>query len=98
MEKCFFRIERGRTKKNCVLKLRSIEHDLFGKVQNMLISKDYIIKEIIYEQDVEIIVFVDEGRMEDLTKLVNEVTNARCIIEPGNKNYISLDAQGKLIL
>ena len=53
-----------------------VEYDLFGKVQNMLISKDYIIKEIIYEQDVEIIVFVDEGRMEDLTKLVNEVTNA----------------------
>ncbi len=86
------------TKKLCTEVSIMVEYDLFGKVQNMLISKDYIIKEIIYEQDVEIIVFVDEGRMEDLTKLVNEVTNARCIIEPGNKNYISLDAQGKLIL
>jgi putative IMPACT (imprinted ancient) family translation regulator len=75
-----------------------VEYDLFGKTQNMLISKDYIIKDIIYEQDVEIIVLVGEEELENLIKLVNEATNARCIIEPGNKSYISLDAQGKLIV
>jgi uncharacterized YigZ family protein len=86
------------TKKLCTEVNIVIEYDLFGKVQNTLISKDYIIKDIIYEQDVEIIVYVEEGGLGHLTELINEVTNARCLIEAGNKTYISLDEQGKLIL
>ena len=35
-----------------------IEYTLFGRVQSLLLSQGYTIKEIIYEQDVELIVFV----------------------------------------
>lgn len=86
------------TKKLCTEVNIVVEYGLFGKIQNMLISKNYIIKDVIYGQDVEIIVFVEEEGLENLMELVNEVTNARCIMEAGNKSYISLDAQGKLIL
>lgn len=86
------------TKKLCTEVSVIVEYELFGKTQNMLISKKYIIKDIIYEQDVEIIVFVEEDRLKDFIKLVNEATNARSVIESGNKSYISLDSQGKFIV
>ncbi|MDQ2086419.1 YigZ family protein [Herbivorax sp. ANBcel31] len=86
------------TKKLCTEVSIVIEYDLFGKIKNMLISKDYIIKDIIYEQDVEIIVFVEEKQLGSLVKTINEITNTRSIVEPGNKSYITLDAQGKLIV
>lgn len=86
------------TKKLCIEVTVVVEYELFGKTQNMLISKDYIIKDIIYQQDVEIIVFVEEEGLEDFIKVINEATNARSIIEPGSKSYISLDGQGKLIV
>jgi len=37
-----------------------------GKVQNILISKGFTIKDVIYEQDVEIIVFVPKDEVDAL--------------------------------
>ncbi|MFZ5989148.1 MAG: YigZ family protein [Bacillota bacterium] len=75
-----------------------VEYTLFGKVQSLLISKGLIIKDVIYEQDVEIIVFIAEDEMESFIDLINETTNARSIIQPGDDSYITLDSKGKLIL
>lgn len=86
------------TKKLCKEVRVVVEYTLFGKVQSLLISKGFIIKDVIYEQDVEIIVFIAEDEMESLIDLINETTNARSIIQPGDDSYITLDSKGKLIL
>lgn len=75
-----------------------VEYTLFGKVQSLLISQGYTIKDIVYEQDVELTVFVFVDEVEKFINIMIEATNARAIIEPGENSYITLDLQGKLIL
>ena len=74
-----------------------IEYTLFGKVQNLLITGGYTIENIIYEQDVEIIVFIPTDDVEGFLKLIEETTNARAIVEQREKTYIMLDSDGKYI-
>lgn len=75
-----------------------IEYTLFGRVQSLLLSQGYTIKEIIYEQDVELIVFVFIDEIDKFVDTMVEATNDRVIIEPGDDTYITLDMNGKLIL
>lgn len=75
-----------------------IEYTLFGRVQSLLISQGYTIKDIVYEQDVELIVFVFVDEIDKFVEILVEATNARAVIEPGEDTYITLDLQGKLIL
>lgn len=74
-----------------------VEYTLFGKIQSLLISRCFIIKDIIYGQDVEIVVFVPLDEIESFMELMTEATNARALIETGEDIYITLDSQGKLI-
>lgn len=67
-----------------------IEYGLFGKIQSMLHSEGYTIKNIIYEQDVEIIVYIPFDRVEKFMELITETTNARAVVEPGEKVYIGV--------
>ncbi len=75
-----------------------IEYTLFGRVQSLLISQGYTIKDIVYEQDVELIVFVFVDEIDKFVDIMVEATNARAVIEPGDDTYITLDLEGKLIL
>jgi len=75
-----------------------IEYTLFGRVQSLLISQGYTIKNIVYEQDVEMLVYVYVDEIDKFVDILVEATNARAVIEPGDDTYITLDLQGKLIL
>jgi uncharacterized YigZ family protein len=86
------------TKKLCKEVSVIVEYTLFGRLQSILISKGYTIKDIIYEQDVEIIVFVYVDDVEGFTDTVIEATHAKAIIQIGDQSYITLDLEGKLIL
>lgn len=85
------------TKKLCKQVKLTVEYTMLGKVQSFLVSHGYIIKDVIYAQDVEIIVFVSVDEVEVFTGLIVETTNARSLIETGDSVYISLDLKGKLI-
>ncbi len=74
-----------------------VEYTLFGKLQSFLISNDYIIDEVIYAQDVEILLYIPIKDTEDFSQKITEVTNARSIIEVGKEEYITLSEDGKLI-
>lgn len=74
-----------------------VEYTLFGKVQSQLIAEGYVIKHVIYGQDVEIIVYVPVENEEQFVKFVIEVTNARAIVEAGEKTYVTLDSDGKKV-
>jgi len=85
------------TKKLCTQVNIILEYTLFGKVQNILISKGFTIKDVIYEQDVEIIVFVPKDEVDAFIDMINEATNARVIVQKGDSCYITLDSQGKIV-
>lgn len=74
----------------CVEMSAVIEYSLFGKIQSLLISERYPIKNIIYGQDVEIIVYIPVDGVEKFMELMTEATNARAVVEPGEKVYIDL--------
>jgi uncharacterized YigZ family protein len=65
------------------------EYTLFGKLQNFLMGNGYTIKEVTYNQDVEIKVYVKIDDVELFTESIIEVTNARAILEFGDNTYIS---------
>lgn len=85
------------TRKLCVNVNIMLEYTLFGKLQNMLMTNNNIIKDIQYGQDVEITVLIEDGREEALIRKVVENTNGRAIIGCGEKEYITLDGEGKVI-
>lgn len=85
------------TRKLCLNINIMIEYTLFGRLQNMLMTNKNIIKDIQYSQDVELTVLIEVGGEEALIKEIIENTNGRAIIESGEKEYITLDSDGKLI-
>jgi uncharacterized YigZ family protein len=74
-----------------------MEYTLFGKVQNLLLTRGYTIKDTVFSQDVELIVYIPVGEEEVFEALVVEATNARAVLEKGEKVYITVDMEGKLI-
>lgn len=86
------------TKKQCTNLNIVLEYTLFGKLQNMLMSNNYIIKSVSYGQDVELTVITDEGTEEELIKEITEVTNDRAITDVGEKEYITIGSDGRLII
>lgn len=75
-----------------------IEYTLFGKLQNMLMTNNHIIKSTQYGQDVEICVLIEAGGEDKLLADITEISNDRAIAEIGEKTYITLDSNGRLII
>lgn len=75
-----------------------VEYTLFGKVQNTILAGGYPVKETLYEQDVEITVYVGVDEVEYFMETLTEVTNARCILEVAGKTFVTVDEEGKIIM
>lgn len=86
------------TKKLCVNIDIVVEYTLFGKLQNMLITNNNIIKDIKYGQDVELCVLIEAGNEDRLMNAITENTSGRALIDMGDKAYITLGSDGRLII
>lgn len=86
------------SKKLCVNLNIVVEYTLFGKLQNMLITNNNIIKSIQYGQDVELCVLIEVGSEEKLMGDIVENSNGRALIDVGEKAYITLGSDGRLII
>jgi len=75
----------------------TVDYTDLGRVQNTLLNKEYVIENIVYTQDVEVLVLVPIGGVEALTALMTETTNGGCLIEEREEKYMVLDMEGKLI-
>ncbi|HHY83848.1 MAG TPA: YigZ family protein [Clostridiales bacterium] len=67
-----------------------VEYSLFGRIQNLLIREGYSIKDVIYGQDVEILVYVPVDKVEQFAEAVEEAANARAVLVVGTCGYIDL--------
>lgn len=74
-----------------------VEYTLFGRVQNLLLTQGYTIKDTIYTQDVELVVYIPDGEEAGFEAKLVEAANARVVLEMGRKVYITTDMEGKLI-
>ncbi|HHW48901.1 MAG TPA: YigZ family protein [Clostridiaceae bacterium] len=81
----------------CKQMIITVEYALFGRIQSQIISKGFTIKDIIYGQDVEMMVFVPVDEVEGFSKMVVDDSSGRALVETGENTYITLDNQGKLV-
>lgn len=76
----------------------TIEYGLLGKVQNTIISSGGIISNIDYGENVTFHVLVEVDMAEKFVLCITEVTSALASIAVGEKEYIVLDDEGKLLV
>lgn len=75
----------------------TVEYTLFGKLQSQIISSGFTIKDTVYSQDVEIIVFVPVDEVDIFIEMVIDASFGAALIETGEASYITLDKNEKLI-
>ncbi|RCX18309.1 putative YigZ family protein [Anaerobacterium chartisolvens] len=73
------------------------EYTLFGRIRNFVSSKGYIIRDVIYSEDVEIILSVPQDDAERVIGELDELTNARAVAQAGEVLYVSTDMDGSVI-
>ncbi|MBT2698205.1 YigZ family protein [Bacillus sp. ISL-40] len=68
-----------------------IDYSWLGKIENELRSSIYILKNIQYQENVEIEVFVEEENQPAFTEWMIEMTNGQADITAGEVTYLELD-------
>ena len=74
-----------------------IDYNLLGKIQNEIMNLELTIKDTIYGEDVEIIVYVRNEDVENLKSRIIDITNAKANVTLGEEYYLS-EKGNKLIL
>ncbi|OSB09456.1 YigZ family protein [Paraclostridium bifermentans] len=74
-----------------------IDYNQLGKVQNEIMNMGYFIKDTIYEDNVEIIVYSRVNEKESIIERINDITSATAQITIGEEFYLS-EKDGQVIL
>ena len=75
----------------------SVDYTLLGKIQNELANREYTVKDIEYTDSVNIIVYCEAERLEELKSLITEITSATAVISEKEEFYLSV-MDGKILL
>ena len=78
-------------KQLCIQAELTMEYTLLGKVQAVVASKGYRVKDTIYAQDVDMVVYIPLDEIEEFASSVNEATNGQALIGIGEKAYIAIE-------
>lgn len=78
------------------IKIR-IDYTLYGKIENYLINEDYIVDESIFDDAVNVFVYIEDSKIEDFTKIITDLTNGNAIFENVDEEYIPIE-DGKRII
>ena len=74
-----------------------IDYNQLGKDQNEIMNMGYFIKDTIYEDNVEIIVYSRANEKESIIERINDITSATTQITIGEEFYLS-EKDGQVIL
>jgi uncharacterized YigZ family protein len=75
----------------------NIDYTQLGKVQNEIMNMGYFIKDTIYEENVEIVVYSRSNEVEDIITKITDITSATANIQIGEELYLS-EIDGNIIL
>ena len=67
-----------------------IEYTLYGKVENELLAKDYVVENIVYDEAVNIIVLCEKDKSEELIDMIKNLTSANMSYEYDEEEYFSV--------
>ena len=74
-----------------------IDYNLLGKIQNEIMSLGFTVKDTIYGEDVEIVVYAKNEEVEGLRARMIDITSAKAEVILGDEYYLS-EKDGKLLL
>lgn len=72
------------------------DYTLLGKLQNELASKEYQLEDIVYTENVTVIVNCEYDRIDELKSMVVDMTSAQAEITKGEDFYLSV-VDGKIL-
>lgn len=78
------------------IKIR-VDYTLYGKIENYLMNEEYIVDETIFDDGVNIFVYINYKEVESFNKIMADLTNGNAILEEINDEYISIK-DGKRLL
>lgn len=74
-----------------------IDYTQLGKVQNEIMNMGYFIKDTIYEENVDIVVYSRSNEVENIIAKITDITSATADIQIGEELYLS-EVDGNIIL
>ncbi|SCY17401.1 YigZ family protein [Alkaliphilus peptidifermentans] len=74
----------------------NVDYTLLGKIQNDIMQNEFIIKEIVYQEDVALHIYVKNSEVESFKGKAIDWTNNRCEIREGQMEYLT-ELNGKII-
>lgn len=75
----------------------AVDYTLLGKIQNELANREYTVKDIEYTDSVNIIVYCEKERLEELSSLITEITSGTAVISEKDEFYLSV-MNGEILL
>ncbi|HZK33523.1 MAG TPA: YigZ family protein [Tissierellaceae bacterium] len=78
------------------LKVR-LDYTSYGKVENYIINEDFVVDESIYDDKVNIFVYVEKNKKDEFSNIITNLTSGEAIIEYIDEEYIPVKGKKKLI-
>lgn len=73
-----------------------VEYTMYGKVNSLIAASGLKPVKSEFGKDAAIMLYVPVGRMAELAEKIQDVTNARAVMEEGSELYITLGPDGKI--
>lgn len=66
-----------------------LDYSMLGKLQAVAAAEGYMIKDIVYAEDVTMQIYVPVDEVEAFTAIITEASNGRALISIGEKEYVT---------
>lgn len=74
-----------------------IDYTLYGSVENYLLTQEYIVDESIFDEAVNIFVYIEEPKIDEFKKIITDLTSGSAIFEEIEEEYIPIKNGKRLI-
>lgn len=74
-----------------------IDYTLYGKIENYLLNGEYIVDETLFDDAVNIYVYIEEFNIDDFYSIITDLTNGSAIIEELEEKFIPI-RNGKILI
>lgn len=71
------------------IKIR-IDYTLYGKIENYLMNEEYIVDDSIFDDAVNIFVYIEDTKVDSFYKIMADLTNGNAILEKLDEEYIPI--------
>ncbi len=80
---------------NYIVKVR-IEYTLYGSIENYLLNENYIIKDSVFDDAVNLYVYVEVDQYDHFSKKITDLSNGDALISIESQEYVAMK-DGKVI-